>query len=335
MQFEQLKRREFITLLGGAAAAWPLAAHAQQSGGKRRIGVLFGIAENDLETQSRGAAFRRGLRDLGWIEGRNVEIDYRFAAGDLNRARAYAAELVTSAPDVLLANSTPVLMALRQATTTIPIVFAVVNDPVGQGFISSLARPGGNITGFTFIELTMVGKWLEMLKEMSPDMVRAFLMFNPQTSAYYDVYLRSFETVQRSVSAEVTALPIRDVAEIEASIAKLGRHRETGLIVPPDAFSLVNRGAIMRSAHEHRLPVIWSYRRFVVEGGLISYGPDTAEIFRRSASYIDRILRGEKPADLPAQSPIKFELAINLKTARMLGLTVPPTLIAIADEVIE
>jgi putative ABC transport system substrate-binding protein len=329
-----MRRRDFITMLGGAAA-WPLAAHAQQSGGKRRIAVLLGIAENDLETQSRVAAFRSGLRDLGWIEGRNVEIDYRFAAGDLNRVRAYAAELVQSAPDVLLANSTPVLTALRQATTSIPIVFAVVNDPVGQGFISSLARPGGNITGFTFIEFTMVGKWLEMLKEMSPDMVRAFLMFNPQTSAYYDVYLRSFETVQRSVSVEVMSAPIRDVADIEASVAKLGRHRETGLIVPPDAFNVVNRGAIMRSAHEHRLPVIWSYRQFVVEGGLISYGPDTADIFRRSASYIDRILRGEKPADLPAQSPIKFELVINLKAARALGLEIPPTLLARADEVIE
>jgi putative ABC transport system substrate-binding protein len=236
---------------------------------------------------------------------------------------------------VLLANSTPVISALRQATISIPIVFAVVNDPVGQGFISSLARPGGNITGFTFIEFTMVGKWLEMLKEMSPDIVRAFLIFNPQTSPYYDVYLRSFETVQRSASVEVTAAPIRDVDEIEASIAKFGHHAATGVIVAPDVFTLVNRETIMRSAHERRLPVIWSYRQMVVEGGLISYGPDTADIFRRSASYVDRILRGEKPADLPAQSPTKFELAINLKTAKALGLTVPPTLLALADEVIE
>jgi ABC-type uncharacterized transport system substrate-binding protein len=329
-----MRRRQFITLLGGATA-WPFAARAQQADRLRRIGALLGISENDVETQSRLAAFRKGLRDLGWIEGRNVQIDYRFAAGDFDRARAYAAELVRLAPDVLLANSTPVMTALRQATTSIPIVFAVVNDPVGQGFISSLARPGGNITGFTFIEFIMVGKWLEMLKEISPDIVRAFLMFNPQTAPYYDVFLRSFETAQRSVLGEVTAAPIRDVGEIEASIAKLGRNRETGLIVPPDPFTVVNREKIMRSAQERGLPVIWSYRQFVVEGGLISYGPDTADIFRRSASYIDRILRGEKAAGLPAQSPTKFELALNLKTAKSLGLTVPPTLLALADEVIE
>jgi len=330
-----MKRREFITLLGGAAAAWPLVVRAQQVERMRRIGILLGITENDLETQSRVAAFRKGLRDHGWIEGRNVQIDYRFAGGDLNRARAYAAELVKLAPDVLLANSTPVMTALRQEATSIPIVFAVVNDPVGQGFISSLARPGGNITGFTFIEFIMVGKWLEMLREVSPGIGRAFLMFNPQTAPYYDVYLRSFETVQRSVSVEVTAAPIRDVAEIMASIAKLDRNRQTGVIVPPDPFTVVHRETIMKSAQERGIPVIWSYRQFVTEGALISYGPDTADIFRRSASYVDRILRGEKPADLPAQSPTKFELAINLKTAKTLGLTVPPTLLALADEVIE
>jgi putative tryptophan/tyrosine transport system substrate-binding protein len=329
-----MKRREFITLLGGAAA-WPIAARAQQPERMRRIGILLGLAENDLMVQSRMLAFRKGLRDLGWVEGRNVQIDYRFAGGDSDRAMTYAAELVKLAPDVFLANGTPVIVALRQATTSIPIVFAVLNDPVGQGFISSLARPGGNITGFTLIEFTMVGKWLEMLKAMSPDIVRASLMFNPQTSPYYDVYLRSFETLQRSIAVEVTAAPIRDVAEIEPAIAKLGRRRETGMIVPPDTFTVVHRETIMRSAEEHRLPVIWPYRQFVAEGGLISYGPDTIDIFRRSASYVDRILKGEKPADLPAQSPITFELAINLKTARTLGLAVPPSLLAIADEVIE
>jgi putative ABC transport system substrate-binding protein len=270
------------------------------------------------------------------MEGRNVQIDYRFADGDSDRARTYAVELVKLAPDVFLANGTPAIVALRQATTSIPIVFAVLNDPVGQGFISSLARPGGNITGFTLIEFTMVGKWLEMLKAMSPNIVRASLMFNPQTSPYYDVYLRSFETLQRSIAVEVvTATPVRDVAEIEPAIAKLGRQRETGVIVPPDTFTIVHRQTIMRSAEENRLPVIWPYRQFVAEGGLISYGPDTIDIFRRSASYVDRILKGEKPADLPAQSPITFELAINLKAARTLGLVAPPSLLAIADEVIE
>jgi len=224
-------RREFITLLGGAAA-WPLAARAQQGERVRRIGMLLGIAENDLEAQSRIAAFRKGLRDLGWVEGRNVHIDYRFAAGDANRIKAYVAELVTLAPDVFLANSTPVVAALRQATTSIPIVFAVVNDPVGQGFISSLAHPGGNITGFTFIEFTMVGKWLEMLKAVSPDMVRAALMFNPNTSPYYDVYLRSFEAIPRSIAVEVTTTPVRNTAEIEEALPKLGRQPGGGLIVP-------------------------------------------------------------------------------------------------------
>jgi len=328
-----MRRREFITLLGGAAAAWPLAAGAQQGDRVRRIGMLLGIAENDLEAQSRIAAFRKGLRDLGWVEGRNVHIDYRFAAGDANRIKAYVAELVTLAPDVFLANSTPVVAALRQATTSIPIVFAVVNDPVGQGFISSLAHPGGNITGFTFIEFTMVGKWLEMLKAVSPGMVRAALMFNPNTSPYYDVYLRSFEAIPRSIAVEVTATPVRNTAEIEEAL--LGRQPGGGLIVPPDVFTIVHRETIMRSAEKHRLPVIWSYRQFVAEGALISYGPDTADIFRRSASYVDHILKGEKPADLPAQSPINFELAINLKTARALGLQIPDKLVAIADEVIE
>jgi putative ABC transport system substrate-binding protein len=269
------------------------------------------------------------------VEGRNVHIDYRFAAGDANRIKAYVAELLTLAPDVFLANSTPVVAELRQATTSIPIVFAVVNDPVGQGFISSLAHPGGNITGFTFIEFTMVGKWLEMLKAVSPDMVRAALMFNPNTSPYYDVYLRSFEAIPRSIAVEVTATPVRNTAEIEEALPKLGRQPGGGLIVPPDVFTIVHRETIMRSAEEHHLPVIWSYRQFVAQGALISYGPDTADIFRRSASYVDRILKGEKPADLPAQSPINFELAINLRAAKALGLTVPPSLLAIADEVIE
>jgi len=239
------------------------------------------------------------------------------------------------APDMFLANSTPVVAALRQATTSIPIVFAVVNDPVGQGFISTLAHPGGNITGFTFIEFTMVGKWLEMLKAVSPGMVRAALMFNPNTSPYYDVYLRSFEAIPRSIAVEVTATPVRNTAEIEKALPKLGRQPGGGLIVPPDVFTIVHRETIMRSAEEHRLPVIWSYRQFVAEGALISYGPDTADIFRRSASYVDRILKGEKPADLPAQSPINFELATNLKAAKALGLTVPSSLLALADEVIE
>jgi ABC-type uncharacterized transport system substrate-binding protein len=329
-----MRRREFIGAFGGAAA-WPLAARAQQPERVRRIGLLLGIAENDPEGRARVTAFRQGLQELGWVEGRNIRIDSRFAAGDATRIRAYVADLLMLSPDILVANSTPVIAALRQATSSIPIVFAVVNDPVGQGFISSLARPGGNITGFTFIEFEMVGKWLQMLKEIAPAVARAAIMFNPQTAPYYDVYPRSFEAMPRSVAVELAAAPVRDGAEIETVIAKLGREPGGGLIVPPDPFTVVHRETVMRPAELHRLPVVWSYRQFVKEGALMSYGPDTADIFRRSASYVDLILKGAKPADLPAQSPTKFELAINLKTAKVLGLEIPPTLLARADEVIE
>jgi putative ABC transport system substrate-binding protein len=330
-----MRRREFVSLLGGAVTVWTLTARAQQPDRVRRIGLLLGIAENDPEAQSRVTAFRQGLQELGWVEGRNIRIDSRFAAGEATRIRVSVAELMALSPDVIVANSTPVITALRQATSSIPIVFAVVNDPVGQGFISSLARPGGNITGFTFIEFAMVGKWLQMLKEVAPAVARARIMFNPQTAPYYDVYMRSFETMPRSITVELTAAPVRDGAEIEAVIAKLGREPGGGLIVPPDLFTVVHRETIMKSAEQHRLPVVWSYRQFVTEGALMSYGPDTADIFRRSASYVDLILKGAKPADLPAQSPIKFELAINLRTAKALGLTIPPGVLAIADEVIE
>jgi ABC-type uncharacterized transport system substrate-binding protein len=330
-----MRRREVITLLAGAAAAWPLAARAQQPDRIRRIGLLLGIAENDPEALARVTAFRQGLQELGWVEGSNIRIDSRFAASEATRIRAYVAELMALSPDIFVANSTPVLAALRLATSSIPIVFAVVNDPVGQGFISSLAHPGGNITGFTFIEFAMIGKWLQMLKEVAPTVSRAEIMFNPQTAPYYNNYLRSFEAIPRSIAVELTAAPVRDGAEIEGTIAKLGRVPGGGLIVPPDPFTLVHRETIGKSAGQHRLPVVWSYRQFVTEGALMSYGPDSADIFRRAASYVDLILKGEKSADLPVQAPTKYELAINLKTAKALGLTMPSTLIARADEVIE
>jgi putative ABC transport system substrate-binding protein len=314
----------------------PLAARAQQSGeSARRLSVLLGIAENDPETQSRLIAFRQGLRDLGWIEGRNIKIDYHFAAADPERIGTYAAEIVRLAPDAILANGTPVVAALRQATTTIPIVFAVVNDPVGQGFISSLAHPGGNITGFTFIEFTMVGKWLGMLKEAAPSVSRAALIFNPNLAPYYDVYLRSFEAMQRSVRVDLKAAPARAASDIEPIIAGLAREPSSGLIVPPEPFTVVNRSSIISACDRYGVPAVHCYRQFVTEGALMSYGPDTADIFRRSASYVDRVLKGENPADLPAQSPLKFELAINTKTAKALGLMIPATLLALADEVIE
>ncbi len=239
------------------------------------------------------------------------------------------------APDVIVGNSTPVIAALQQATSTIPIVFAVVNDPVGQGFISSLARPGGNITGFTFVEFAMIGKWSGMLKDVSPDLSRVALMFNPDTAPYYEAYLRSFERMPWSIPVAVSAAPVRNAAEIEEVIAKLGREPGSGLIAPPDPFIIAQRDAILRSAKKHRVPAVYAYRQFVSEGGLMSYGPDTADIFRRAGSYVDRILRGEKAADLPAQSPVKFELVVNLMTAKAIGLAVPPTLLATADDVIE
>jgi ABC-type uncharacterized transport system substrate-binding protein len=329
-----MKRREFITLLGGAAA-WPLAARAQQPERMRRIGVLINLTADDPEGRARLAAFLEGLRELGWTDGRNIQIETRFGGGDVGRIRAHAAELVALAPDVIVANTTPVTRAVRQATSSIPIVMAAVNDPVEQGLVSSLAHPGGNITGFMFIDFQMVGKWLEMLKEAAPGVSRAALMFNPDTGPQYYLYLRSFETVPRSIAVEVTAAPVRDTAEIEAAITKLGREPGGGLIVAPDGFTTVHQHLFIRLTQWHRLPAVYALRTFVAQGALMSYGPDAYDVLRRSASYVDRILKGEKPADLPVQAPTKYELIINLKTAKALGLTVPPTLLARADEVIE
>src|SRR5215470_6921304 len=327
-----MKRREFITLVGGAAT-WPLAARAQQTQ-MRRIGLLMASAD-DPGGQSRATALKQGLQDLGWTEGRNIQIETRFGGADAGRIRAHAAELVALTPDVIVGNATPVTRALRQATSSIPIVIVGVNDPVEQGFVSSLAHPGGNITGFSFLDFQMVGKWLEMLKEAAPSVTRAALMFSPDTSPYYYLYLRSFEAEPRSVAVEVTAAPVRDTAEVEEAIAKRGRQPGGGLIVAPDAFTLAHYPLLIRLAQQHRQPAVYAWRASVAQGALMSYGPDVYDVFRRSASYVDRILKGAKPADLPVQQPTKFELAINLKTAKALGLEIPPTLLARADEVIE
>src|SRR5262245_25780858 len=272
MRFDQLRRREVITLLGGAAA-WPLAARAQQGERVRRIGLLMGVAD-DLEGQARVAALKQGLRELGWTDGRNIQIETRFGEADAGRIRTHAAELVARAPEVIVGHTTPVIRALRQATSSIPIVMAAANDPVEQGLISSLAHPGGNITGFALVDFQMVGKWLEMLKEVAPGVSRAALMFNPDTGPYYYLYLHSFEAAPRSIAVEVRAAPVRDTAEIEGVIAKLGREPGSGLIVPPDAFTLVHHQMLIRLAQLHRVPAVYYLRASVSQGALMSYGPD-------------------------------------------------------------
>ena len=300
----------------------------------RRIGVLVGSVETDLESQARVAAFERGLQTLGWIAGRNVHLDYRFGSADSELIQKYAAELVGMMPDVILANSPQVLRALSQRTSTIPIVFALIVDPVGEGFIKSLAQPGGNITGFTSFEYPLSGKWLELLKEIAPS-VRQVLAINHSENVTGAGYLRALEGAGSATGVKLIAAQVRDAAEIEQAIATMARQSNGGLIMLPSALAQVNREMITKVTAQHRLPAVYPFRYFVATGGLMSYGVDTVDVFLRSASYIDRVLKGEKPAALAVQQPTKFELTINLKTAKALGLTVPPTLLARADEVIE
>jgi ABC-type uncharacterized transport system substrate-binding protein len=330
-----MRRREFITLIGSAVAAWPLVTYAQQSERMWRVSVLLGLAEDDPETKVRLRAFRLGMRDLGWIEGRNVQVEYRFAGSNLESINKHVTEVVRLAPDVIVAHSSAVMIALRPATSAIPIVVAMAVDPVGQGFISNLAHPGGNITGFSFIEPEIVGKWINLLNDVKSDLSRVALMFNPDTVPYFDTFLRSFNASPKQTSVEVEAVHVRSVAEVELAIAKLGREPRSGLIAASDIFILAVRGAILKAADQHRVPLISPYRQFVTEGSLMSYGPDAADIFRRSTSYVDRILKGESPGNLPVQSPVKFELVVNLKTAKALGLSPPESFLRLADEVIE
>ena len=333
MEFNRLKRRDFITLLG--ATAWPLAARAQQPTGVRRIAFLHPYAEGDPEVLTRVIAFREGLEVLGWTENRNIQIEHRYSGGDLGRIRAYATELVRSAPDLIVGSGTPITAALKQATSTIPIVFNVVNDPVGQGFVASLSRPGGNITGFTFIDFPLIGKWLEMIKEIAPSVSRVTLMFNPDTTPFYPAFLRELGAAPQTLAVELSASPVHDEAEVGAAMTEFTREPGGGLIAAPDAFINNHRRAIIALTEQHRLPAIYGFREFVREGALISYGPDTADIVRRSAAYVDDILKGDKPANLPVQAPTKYELVINLNTAKALGLDVPLQLQQLADEVIE
>ena len=329
-----MRRRDFVTLLGGAAA-WPLAARAQQPTGVRRIAFLHPYAEGDPEVLTRVIAFREGLEALGWTENRNIQIEHRYSGGDLGRIRAYATELVRSAPDLIVGSGTPITAALKQATSTIPIVFNVVNDPVGQGFVASLSRPGGNITGFTFIDFPLIGKWLEMIKEIAPSVRRVTLMFNPDTMPFYPAFLRELGAAPQTLAVELSASPVHDEAEVGAAMTEFTREPGGGLIAAPDAFINNHRRAIIALTEQHQLPAIYGFREFVREGALISYGPDTADIVRRSAAYVDDILKGDKPANLPVQAPTKYELVINLNTAKALGLDVPLQLQQLADEVIE
>src|SRR6266566_5525497 len=285
-----MKRRQFITLLGGAAA-WPLVARAQQAERMRRVAFLHPYAENDPEVLARVVAFRQGLEALGWTENRNIQIEHRYSGGDLGQIQAYATELVRSAPDLIVGSGTPIIAALQRATDAIPIVFNVVNDPVGQGFVATLSHPGGNITGFTFIDFPMIGKWVEMLKEIAPDVRRMTLIFNPDSAPFYPVFLREFGAAPASLAVELSASPVHDEAEIEAAITAFAREPRGGLIAAPDAFINTRRHLIMVLAEQHGLPVIYPFRQFVAEGALMSYGPDTADIVRRSKSLTSRALR--------------------------------------------
>jgi putative tryptophan/tyrosine transport system substrate-binding protein len=328
-----MRRRQFITGLGGAAA-WSAVGRAQQANRVRRLGVLMSYAENDPEQKTYLAELTDGLAKLGWTDGGNLHMDVRWVAGDVDRVQFHARELVDLQPDVILAVATPPTAAFQRATRTIPIVFVGVSDPVGAGFVSGLPHPGGNLTGFINLEAGMGGKWLELLRQIAPGVTKAAFIFSPETTnASY--YMPSFEVAARSLAVKAIAAPVRSAAEIESTIAALGREPECGLIFPPDFLTNVHRALVVSMAARNNLPSVYANSVFVREGGLLSYGPDRPDMFRRSASYVDRILRGGKPADLPVQTPTAFLLSVNLKTAKALGLTVPQALLVSADEVVQ
>jgi putative tryptophan/tyrosine transport system substrate-binding protein len=330
-----MRRREFIGLLGGVAVAWPLTARAQQPDRVRRVGVLMGYAESDSEGQAFVAAFREGLQKLGWTEGGNTRIDTRWATpADAESMQRFAKELVALQPDLILSPTTPTTVALLRQTRTIPIIFNVA-DPVGSGFVASLARPGGNVTGFNVSEPTLAGKWLELLKEIAPRVARVAMLFNPATATYAEYWLNPFKAAAVSFAVEAIAAPIRDRSELDSVFAAQAREPNWGLIVMPDSFPIAHRVEITSLAARYRVPVVYPFRIFAELGGLLSYGVDLIDNFRRSATYADRILKGEKPSELPVQAPAKFELVINLKTAKALGLEVPLHLQQLADEIIE
>jgi putative tryptophan/tyrosine transport system substrate-binding protein len=327
----QMQRRHFITMLGGMAVAWPLTARAQAR--SRRIGVLVGAA-GDPQGQSWMAGFRQKLQEAGWADGRELQIDLRWGGADIDYIRASAADLASSKPDVIVVYSIRVLNAMRQATRVVPVVFIATSDPVGLGFVESLARPGGNLTGFMLYEVSVAGKLVELLREMAPRLARMALLFNPENISAAG-YRQSIETVAKSLSVLPVWFPVRNAVDVADAIDTFAREPNGGLLLPTDVTTIVHRDLIVALAARHRLPAIYSFRGDVTSGGLMCYGPDTRDLFRRAASYVDRILKGEKPADLPVQAPTKFELVINLTTAKTIGVEVPPTLLARADEVIE
>ena len=330
-----IKRREFIIRLGAAGAVWPLAARAQQPDRVRRVGVLMGIAD-DLEGQARIAVFRQALQALGWSEGRNAQFIYRWSGGDVAHARQFAKELVDLRSDVILANSTPVAAAVGETTRTTPTVFVQVSDPVTAGVVQSLARPGGNLTGFTNFEPSMASKWLELVKGIAPNITRVAYLFNPNTAPLlYVLYARAVETAAPLLSIKPFAAEVRNADEMEGVIEQFAREPDSALLVLPDLFTATNRRSIIALAARHSLPAVYPFRYFVASGGLMSYGIETLETYRQAASYVARVLKGENPGDLPVQAPTKYETVINLKTAKAIGLTFPPGLLAIADEVIE
>ena len=330
-----IRRREFITLLGGAAAAWPVAARAQQAERMRRIGVLVGAQRpDDPESQANFAAFLQRLQQLGWDESRNVQIDYRWGLGNADNVRKYAMELAAIAPDVILTSGTSTITPLLQVTRTLPIVFVNVADPVGAGFVDSLSRPGGNTTGFLQFEYGLSAKWLELLKESAPSVTRAAVLRDPSITAGIGQFA-IIQSLASSVGVEVSPVNVRDAGEIERAVAAFARAGNGGLIATTSALTLLHRDLIIALAARHRLPAVFNRRTYVVSGGLLSYGADLVDQYRQAAAYVDRILKGEKPADLPVQAPTKYELVINLKTAKALGLEIPPSLLARADEVIE
>jgi putative ABC transport system substrate-binding protein len=328
-----MNRREFVTLLGGAVA-WPLAARAQQGDRVRRIGALSPYDESDPQGKREYSAFTQALAYLGWTEGRNVRIDLRWGGADINRIRAFAQELVGLQPDIILASGTPATVALQRETRTIPIVFAAASDPVANRLVERLDRPGGNITGFGFLEASLGGKWLELLSEIAPGLNRAAIMFNPDT-APVSTYMPSFEMAARSLKIAPITAPVHSDVEIETAIIALGREPRGGLVVIPDGFTTAHRGPIILAAARNEVPAVYQQPVFPRDGGLLSYGADLLDIFRRAATYVDRILRGEKPGDLPVQLPTRFEMVVNLKTAKTLGLALPASILLRANEVIE